>query len=314
MKNLLKSSFILLAVASMTFLASCGDEDVEEPSAAPTATATFYINGEQAASPASAEIGDVVSADFGIESEGNFNVLRVFLAAGLDEIYSIELPRTNITGVADFTSFTITGLELFTIADSLESSNLSVYYEVIDDEDQMFTSTTNFGIEVESAVNAYETVLIGGFNSETLGSSYDADADSVYFASNLRGNAENQAKIEFVYYFANTPQRTIAAPNSSSAQTTWEAQNTSTWPFDLTENATVFQVADESFDFDAANSSSDLAAAYSEVSTDLDRVTNLEVGSVVIFKTVGDKIGAFEVTNVDGNSSGSITLSVKIQK
>lgn len=316
MKNQIKKLLLLALVSSFVFVFSCGETDTEDPlPAKPLVSVDLFVNETEVTSATSAQIGDEVTLDLAVEAEGKFNVFRVYVKEGTDLIFTYELPRTNITGVTDFTDFSLNDVTLFTIPDSLESTELYISWEVVDDENQVTSSSSDFHITVIAGVYSYETVLIGGFNNETLGSSYDAIGDSVYYASNLRNSATNQAKIDFVYYFANTPQRTIAAPDNAEAQTTWEAQNTSAWPFGTTENATRFVEAASSFDFASAKSA-ELGSAFGEVAGE-SRITNLEVGDVIIFKTVqskGSKIGAFKVTAVDGNSTGSITLSVKVQK
>lgn len=316
MKRLFQNLLLIGLMATAVFMYSCGEDTTEEPA---LAKPTITLSGDLL-SQTTFEVGDSVGFNVSFTAEAEFSGFNYQVTINKDSVNEQTQAMQYVTPTdLGFTNNETSGMFGFSIMqeipEELAGTTISLYLEVVDKENQIASETFDFAV-IES-INEFETVPFGGFNSESLGSSYDASSDSVFFASNLRGNAANQARIDFVYYFADTPQRTIAAPNNDEAELTWDAQNSSAWPFDVTENATTFQVADVGFDFDAASTSMDLSNAYSEVLTGESRITGLEVDDVVVFKldaSRGEKFGAFKVTAVDGNSSGSITLTVKIQK
>jgi hypothetical protein len=122
--------------------------------------------------------------------------------------------------------------------------------------------------------------------------------------------------IDFLYYFADIPGRTIASPDSQAAQVSWEAQDGSAYPFTSVENSTRFKLTSAGTDFENISTNEEIANAFSEVGDELVRITDLQEGDMYAFRTDnsrGGRFGVFVVTSVEGNSSGSITISVKSQ-
>jgi hypothetical protein len=258
-------------------------------------------------------LDESVNFSIGVMADGGFNNLSL---RATDEMGNLRLSIDTARAPGEtVTSFDVVYEINFGNDPALVNSSVAVQISATDDLNQ--TSSEVFIVDIVSqGIEAYTAVLIGGFNNETLGSSYDAQADSVYFATNLRNNSANQSLIDFVYYFADVPQRTIASPDNAEAQITWDAQNMSSWPFDMVENSTRFKIPMSGVSFDDLNSSSDLEVLFGEVGTGDSRVTDLSVGNLVAFQLDddrGSRYGAFVVDAVEGNSSGSITISVKVQ-
>lgn len=303
MKKLFRNFLMMAGVGAVAVLSSC-DETTEGPvTAGPSVTIQVETPKDTYA------VGE--SVDFDIDFTAASGLAGATLTDGVIESV-IDL---NAVGIASDTSgsFTLTG---YVVSEGTANTTLTVEFEIEDLDGRVALATVD--LEIVDAINSFTTVLIGGFNNLTLGSHYDALADSVYSTSNIRNNAANQAKIDFVYYFSDASQRTIAAPDNSDAQTTWAAQNTSNpaWPFETTQNSTKFKQAAQGTNFEFINSNDALESAFGEVGTSESRITDLTAGATVAFQIAtarGSRYGVFEVQEVVGNSSGSITLDVKIQ-
>ncbi len=160
-------------------------------------------------------------------------------------------------------------------------------------------------------VNFYTAKLLGGQNNVTAGSFYSASEDSVYTSANA---ATNQAKIDVVYFYGTTNAASLGAPSDA---TVLEAHTGSTSLPDWTvKNATkFFKTSISALDFlMSANDSLILTVSDSLSTTTL--ANKLEVGQIVAFKTVTNKMGLIHVQNIGGSTGldRDITINVKIQK
>ncbi|MEM7548784.1 MAG: hypothetical protein AAF363_03870 [Bacteroidota bacterium] len=302
MKKLNSIYYSIMLFAGLTFIvSSCSDD---EPVVLSTPTITFASG----ISSTTAFPGDTVNIQGVAMAEAGVNAVRITIGSQPEqEIF------TRPSGVSQ-TEYLIN--ENIVIDNSSNPGDLFVEFTVVSDDVDQLPVTEIFTITVEEGIDEFVAVLIGGFNNNSLGSSYDTQADSVFTAGNLRNMGMNQSRIDFVYYFADIPQRTIASPDNNEAEITWNEQNTLSWPFETNENSTRFKATPNGFDFEAATSPQDLANAFSEVGTGESRVTDLSIGQTVAFQLDagrGSRFGVFEVINVEGNSSGAITIDVKIQ-
>ncbi len=312
MKGLLKNTFLIALLAVAGFVVSCTED--EEPTATkPSASVSFKVEGQVATS---AMPGDTISYAVTANAAGGVNriVGKVSDGTNTTDLFDVSRLDLNIESgetTADYASFIV--------PTAAAAGKTWEFWFVVVDEIGTSSDTVSFEVEIDAVpINEFETVLIGGFKSAAYGSSYDAMTDSVYFVSGITADVANQAKIDFIYYFSDASQRTIASPDNVEAEATWKAQSAAAWPFPNTENSTKFQETTlTTAQFDAITAGTEIAAAYSEVATGLSRVTDLAVDNVVAFKLAearGGKMGLFKVKAVDGNSSGTITIDVKIEK
>jgi len=305
----LSITIILLSL----FLVNCGDdnEGITLPPDLPIVTVVTTPDEINDTIPIF--LGGSVEFDIAITAEGGFNTLSL---TGRDMANNLIINED--TSRAPGETVTVFNVNYaFDFSDPLfENQIIDVTISVTDDQNQ--TSNEEFVIVINEGIDEFTAVLIGGFNNNNLGSSYDAQSDSVFLANNIRNDVTNQSRIDFVYYFADLPQRTIASPDNDEAEITWGAQNPgSTWPFGSIENSTRFKIPLGTTNFAGLATPNDLSSLFGEVDTGDSRVTDLTEGTVVSFQLGGDRgsrFGAFEVAAVEGNSSGTITLNVKIER
>ncbi len=301
----LPSLFIL--VASLFWLTGCEEEEVI--GAAPSAEITVS-GGLQA----SYEAGDQVefTVTFSSENELSSVIVNQSVNGGTPSRTFLN-PQADL-GLTDLSSGTFTFTYL--IDETLENSDIELFFEFVD-MNELTTTSDSYSFSVEASVNVFSARLIGGFLNNSLGSSYDAEEDSVYSASSLRGNQANQEKIDFLYYFVDSQDvgAVIASPDNDEAETTWGTQASGEWPFLLTENATRFNTS-PAVSFASATSSADLEAAFGEVGNDLTRVVNLVAEQEVAFQTADGTYGIFVVNAVTGTSGAdrAIEIDVKVQR
>lgn len=307
MKKLLRNALMLSAMAGTLFFTACDDED-EVAVDGPSLTLTSQLQDAYAE-------GSEVDLTYEFDAPGRIGqVMFDFIIDGTSvsdsTVTETQLGFTaeDTTGTFDFS---------FDVPEGTAGSDFVVEVTIIDRSNQRFVND-DAEFEVLEAINTYTTVLIGGFNNLSTGSFYDAISDSVYSTSNVRSSVANQGNIDFLYYFSNASQRTIASPDNTEAEATWAAQNPSNpaYPFTQVENSTRFTIAAQGTNFGFITTNAQLEAAFSEVGTETTRVTDLQEGSLVAFRvdnSRGSRYGVFQVTDVSGNSSGSITIDVKSQ-
>jgi hypothetical protein len=197
-----------------------------------------------------------------------------------------------------------------------EGQFLTLVVEVAD-KSSANGATAQFTFTVDAGVNEYEAVLLGGYSNADFGSFYNAIEDTVY---KYQGAQDNNGKVDFLFYYANTPLYTIASPDNTSAEDTWNTQQpTLAWPFtNGVENSTRFKPLSNDFDFEGTTTGTQVRNAYPEAGTAQSRVTNLQAGQKVAFQldeSRGTRFGIFEVvaTSGDFGTERAITLNVKVQ-
>ncbi len=306
MKKLLRNAMMLSAMAGTLFFTSCGEDEVLVTVDAPSLTLTSQLEDSYAE-------GEEVLLTYGFNAPGKIGQVKFEFFIGGSSQSDTTLTETELGLTAQDTTGTF---DLsFNVPTGTAGSIFAVEATIIDRSNQQFVND-DAEFLISAAVNSYTTVLIGGFNNLTIGSFYDALADSVYSSSSVRNSVVNQGSIDFMYYFTDASQRVIASPDNAATKTTWNAQDSNPYPFTSTENSTVFKPATSAVGFGFINSNEQIRAAFGEVGDETSRVTNLAVGQFYAFRIDSDRggrYGVFQVTAVAGNSTGSITLDVKSQ-
>ncbi|MEQ8472773.1 MAG: hypothetical protein RIC35_16395 [Marinoscillum sp.] len=320
MKNLLKSSLALIAVASMIFITSCGDGDTEEPKPnAPTLTVTTELNGTAATSPIEAKPGDEVSFDVSITADGGFNVVRVYSsvdggsASLVQELTRLDLnlEAGSTTASASFTS---------TIEAQLVGSEVTYEFEAVDDADQVSTAEVIVNVTDNPIVTQTET-LLGGQSNASADSFYNSIENETYPYDSFRDN--NSANTDFCFFYGNTNMYTIAAIDDEDANTAFSAvisDNALGSAIIETRNETRFvTTAVSPEDFDAIDGESALLDAFGDVTPSATKQNMLEANTVFAFQLAesrGSLKGLAKVISTGGTSGAdrSITILVKIQE
>lgn len=309
---------IVLLSAGVIWFSSCDSEDDDLPD--------VPIIGNIDVNPADDAIDGVIDNNIVVNSgenvtftvdvtvAGGFNTARLLWATDAAATpVEVDVVNRNDMGV---TAGTVTVNDIILTLTNVTESGFATI-EIVDDAGQ--SSFVDYTIEVLDT-ETYQAVLIGGFLNANEGSFYNAVDNVVY---KYQGAKDNDEKVDLLFYYAttttNSPNYTIAAPDSPEAQTTWTSQqSTLTWPLAV-ENSTRFKPLGSTFDFDNTNTATQIENAYPETGADETRITNLQAGQMVAFKLDADrgaKYGVFRVESTAGTSGAdrAITLTVKIQR
>ena len=174
--------------------------------------------------------------------------------------------------------------------------------------------TTPTGPTYKNLVS-YEVNILGGQTNSTLGSFYSISEDSVYFKA---GADLNPSKIDLIYYFGLTSgdSSVITAAtdpvfNLPSDQTPFPSVKSWT-----TKNNTNFLKLDMSSNVFVSLKNDSLLGLELDSNVVATKITKLQIGDVVGFKTASGKIGAYKVKAINNASAlvRSITIDIKVQE
>lgn len=141
------------------------------------------------------------------------------------------------------------------------------------------------GVEVKKSLN----VEFGSYN-DPIGSFYNSVDDTVYTVPEA---FQEQAKVDFLFFKGVDNMNTIAAPDDEDANTITDFQ-LNTW---TTKNPTRFvMTAMTAEEFDAIGEMHEFPEFDEENAAS--KANLLEVGNVVMFRTVGQKLGYFKVVDI----------------
>lgn len=150
------------------------------------------------------------------------------------------------------------------------------------------------GVVVVKDIN----VLMGSHNDDN-GSFYSTANQMVY---NIADATANQASIDFLFYLGVTNGSTIASPADADANTVYAITG---W---TTKNGTLFNSTQiTAAEFDAIGT----VYQFPEFSGNLTAVTQLSSGDVIMFKTVGDKLGLIKVNEINGRGD-NVSLDILV--
>ncbi|MBO9698701.1 MAG: hypothetical protein J7604_00760 [Sporocytophaga sp.] len=296
--------FSMLAFAAVALLSSCSDDDDPKP-----APSLEFIAGP-----------GLTTGDVTLAPGSTLNVKWVANKGDKDmETFTVTregliLPDYAPDG-ANSNPFTLKGSNQNTYQDQLTTTvptNPGVYAYVFTVTDKNGNSTSKTikvtaGTVQTGEISTFTATILGNENHATIGSFYDAEANLVYTQANAKTNA---SLIDFVFYHGQTNGASMAAPSNSDAAAVFTGLTT--WSV---RNATKFKSTSlTQADFNAVTGANVLADNASGA-TDT-QVTNLAVGKVFAFTTVGGKSGLAYVKALSGSAtaSGTITIDVKIQK
>ncbi len=295
---------VLLAVAGMVFLNSCGGDDEH---AAPTISIS-KTNWELDFSSDTA-VQVLFTADVNAEAEvETFSITETKIDQNGGET-SAAYDASTTSSFKGETSKKYTFDKTFYASDFTQYKEYDYKFSVTDKDGQSYSVTVKITKKAEATspdATEYSAVLMGAQSNANVGSFYDVENNIVY----TLGDANtHQAEVDFVYYYGSTNTATIAAPNDptvngESGDFTW----TQDW---TTQNATAFYEL-TGVDFASIQTTADVDAALEGQTNPLSKVPQLAVGDVVGFTTAAGTNGVFKVTAIDGEASGTITIDVKI--
>lgn len=187
-------------------------------------------------------------------------------------------------------------------------------YDEAKKEDLVNTSEESVTLNITETgdpIYSYTAVLMGAQNNSSTGSFYNSADDMVYLIAQANSN---QSKVDFIYYYGNSNDATLAAPDDATVDGSLGASGfdwTQSW---TVKNATRFKASSgfTTSEFDAMTDDSDIAEI---TGINASLVTSLAVGDVVAFETASTgKKGLLKVSAISGTDAGTMTIDVKVQQ
>ncbi len=297
----------LFVVAGLIF-SSCAKDDDEEPQDV-TPVISFQTGGDYISADVTIVQGDSIlvgaictsNATSGKKLE-SFKIYMIVNNVTSDPIVQVD----NIDESAYTASYYIT------FPDVLDGK---LYAEVTDVDGE--TSNVSFNITVDASAGpifTYTTILMGGQANPNTGSFYCTGEDVVYL---LADAVNNQDKIDFVFFYGNTNQYSIGAPNDDQVAIAHDANGINDW---TTKNATLFS-SDAIANLTWEDVVDDGLVISNQTDVTVSLANELADGQIYAFETAATstnpaKKGLFKVIAVSGTSGADrqIEIEVKIQE
>jgi hypothetical protein len=297
--------FSMLAFAAVALLSSCSDED--DPKPAPSldfVAGAGYTTGDVTLEPGSTLKVKWVAN----KGDKDMDLFSIKVNNGYLADYAPDGANSNPYSLKGSNQNTYQGEVSTTVSSNVGTTE--TYTFTVTDKNGNSTSKTikvTIGTAQTGAIDTWTAVILGNENHTTLGSFYDAEGNVVYTQANAKTNA---TLVDFVYYHGVTNGAAMAAPSNTDAEAIFTGLGTWT-----TRNATKFKTTTlNQTQFNAITAGSELATQATGATNT--QVTNLAVGQVFAFTTVGGKSGLAYVSQLSGSAtaSGTITITVKVQK
>lgn len=307
MKNLLKSSFILLAVASLTFLASCGDTEDPLPDG-PIVEVTAASEVEE---------GNDIELTVNITALGGFD--RFTLSEGTTFIK--EYSAADFANVEDGTVTAFT--EVITITtDATAGATLEFSVNVVDKNNLEASDEVSVDV-VSPEARTYTAVLLAA----PLGTTTAEKTSETFFSTNTgltysmktinESSDPLSANIDFGYFYGANTGATLSDPASypfAYGQAAWGVRNSTTFRRTALSAAAFAEVTT----FAAIDAAFEAATA---ADSDAGIESGLEAGEVLAFETDADKTGGSKRGLILVNSivtgageNGQISIEVIVQE
>jgi len=266
--------FVFAALIGILVVSSCKKDETVGPPTLNFIGGAGYVD-EDATLPAGDLFKVGIAASSNTETGEKLISLRVTRTMNnitfADSTYELNDAAFN----ADFTLNGQQGGQMETIT-----------FVLTDKADQRATKSLNITYEAEGVAVVKTTgVMIGSFNDD-YGSFYSTSAQMTYSIANA---STHQADIDFLYYYGAMNLGTIASPADQQANTVYAIND---WTI---KNATLFSATDMTADeFDAIGDTYKFPAFTGSASS----YNQLEAGDVIMFKTVGEKVGYIKINEV----------------
>jgi len=183
------------------------------------------------------------------------------------------------------------------------------FFKITDKEGQTkeigFTVTTTAGA---SPINTFSMKILGAQGSST-GSSFASIDGNVYSLANAKTNA---VKIDWLYFYGATNLATLASPADVDAATVFTdpTNGLATWAI---KNDTKFKKVTDAITWDDITTDEIIVAQTASGVTNT-KIKTLAVNDILSFITASGKKGMIKVESITTGSTGSITISVKVQQ
>lgn len=294
MKNLFNKLFLFALVGSFVFLYSCGEDEPEPTTDAPSID--FSVTGgtlNATMDTVFVDFGGTIDWTFNITAPGGFNTFR------LSGAVTGEFTRTDLGLEAGATSATVSA----TTGPWDQVGNFTVTATAVDDVDTGQTSSADVVVSVSGVpARAYSAVLLFAPLAEDPDTGGDQRTSETWFSTNLGeaissaeivASTASSADVDFGYYY--TSAAYLSSPASYNANVYDLSENGQNWG---TLNGTMFKETTlTSTDFTETTLWSQLDDAYAAG-------TN-EAGSLIV---EADKVYAFSTDADKGAKKGLILV------
>ncbi len=266
--------FVFAALIGILVVSSCKKDETVGPPTLNFIGGAGYVD-EDATLPAGDLYKVGIAASSNIETGEKLVSLRVTRTMNnitfADSTYELNDAAFN----ADFTLNGQQGGQMETIT-----------FVLTDKADQRATKSLNITYESEGVAVVKTTgVMMGSFNDD-YGSFY---SNTTHMTYSIAEASAQQADIDFLYYYGAMNLGTIASPADEQANTVYAIGNWSV------KNATLFAATDLTVaEFDAIGDTYQFPAFTGSASS----YNQLEAGDVIMFKTVGEKVGYIKINEV----------------
>lgn len=298
----MKKLIVFLAITGLSallFLTGCEKDDT------PVGDPTINFLAEQgfissdATLPVNSEFKVKIAAFMNNETEAKLTALKI--SRTFTQASRADWDTTLTINKEESIQYELT----FTTVDAVGSELLEV--QVVDENSR--TDEVSLTITTEEDIDEFEMRILGSYNNLTVGSSFASIDGNVYTQQEA---FNNQAKIDFLYWYGASTLATIGAPDDPNANLVYTnaIYGLPQW---TTKNSTRFNttVLTDS-DFDAISIAADI---FTYVGTPSDtRIGLLAVSDVIGFETESGKRGLIRVKEIVAGTDGQITIDVKVEK
>ncbi len=292
---------ILGLMMVVAFLSSCSkDEDPEIP-VDKTPTLTFKV--EQG----------FVSGNTTMTTSTDFKVGIVGLSNTNSNAKLVKLTITRVFNSIPVTQDTTFSSNSLNVVINAVSSNLAGqenwFFEVTDKDG--FSKKISFTITTTAPSNPIESysMKIMGAQGSTTGSSFASVNGNIYSLAKAKDSA---AIIDWLYFYGATNFATLASPKDNDAASVFNdpTNGLATWSV---RNNTLFKKVSDVIDWNSITNDEVIVAQTASGVTNT-KVNNLAANNILAFITASGKKGLIRVESITGTNSGTITISVKVQK
>ncbi|CAA9334291.1 MAG: hypothetical protein AVDCRST_MAG56-7564 [uncultured Cytophagales bacterium] len=301
----------LLAFASVGFLAGCGTEAEDPIAELPAATGTVNISflnfpgtGDVMTTAAA---GDVIAVAVEVTKSAGGNRPQKL------RVYETTTKNTRGTQVgSDYDLRNTDEAQIKNINYPVPSSGNTVYlYFEVDESASAFSrKLLTINVNGTAGVSAFSGIRLGAQGVGTGPSRLASATGQIYSACNA---AANMSDIDITYAFLNGTTPTILSNPERAVQ----GLGTTATNCDETTNSstaggpnTLFIKAPSTESFDNASDATLAALSF----TNARALTSVAVGDVIAFKTTGNRNGLIRVESITTGTTGSIGVSVKVQR
>jgi hypothetical protein len=287
--------FVILVMASVTFLVSCGTDSETTPPTIMLNAAPGYV-GTDITVPVDTTLKIGVITQSTSAKLTKFEIIQTVNGAS-----STLWDTTFVTPVDSYNdTYNITAPPV------VGSVTLTFKITAADGE---FASASFIITTTSAPIYTYTAVLMGGQENANAGSFYSTQADSVMKIAAARQNSE---KIDLVYYYGQTNHSSIVAVSDAQLTDVPAFAECATW---TTRNATVFKLTTGVDWASITNESGILANATGMTVT---HINSLAVGDIVAFETAStsnnpSKKGMYKVMEINGATGADRTIKIEVK-